>query len=145
MKSSYAELLEYIGRKKVANRAELRDQFSRYLIQRLMHEERIDVVSLSQGYAAVHGPSKYSSADLFYVSNPFRTKLSIIFLKDEKEALIDYIASLIKTPLTTGKVKAISYRLHKLDPLTRIKILQRAGHNYSKYWLQHRDVPSSNA
>ena len=129
---AYSEALEYLNEVKVSSRFDLRRKFSAYVIKRLLRDEGVGFLNLARGRAlgGGRGGIKHRTTDLFNASQPFNTKLFIIYLKDEKEALIEYLASLIKPPLDKNKVKAISQKLRRLDDATRIKVIQRAGYNY---------------
>jgi hypothetical protein len=116
------EAFDYLNKVKVCSRFELRRKFDPRVIRLLMSHEKVGFVDLSR--------SKRKTSSLFNVSKPFREKLFILYLKGEEEALIDYLANLIKKPLDRYKAKAISSRLKRLDNLTRLKVIERAGYNY---------------
>ncbi len=135
MKSSYAELLEYMGMRKVASRAELREQFPLSLVQRLLHEDYVDFVNLSRGPTSNRGNLTYKTNELFDAINPYNNTLFIIFLKREKGSLAKYIGKMIRKPLDSRKASAISKRFERLDGKTRIKIMKNAGYTYSKKYV----------
>lgn len=94
------------------------------MIRRLLKNERVGFINLCRR------SSKYRVSDLFGIPTQSQSRLFIVYLKDNKEALVEYLASLIKRPLNKNRVRALSWRLRSLDDETRLKVIQRAGYDH---------------
>lgn len=125
----YLKALEYLNEVKVCSRYDLNSKFGSHVVKRLLKSEKVGSVNLYRG------GSKYRVSELFDVPQPVQSRLFIVYLKDEKEALIEYLAGLVRRPLNKGRVKALSWRLKSLDNnKTRSKVVQRAGYDHkNKY------------
>jgi hypothetical protein len=119
----FQRALDYLAEVKACSRYDLNMKFSPHVIRRLLKHETVGFINLCR-----QSP-KYKVHDLFVVPTQLQSKLFIVYLKDEKEALVEYLAGLIKKPLNKESVRALSWRLKSLDDRTRLRVIQRAGYD----------------
>ena len=124
----YQELIEHLHDVKVTSRYELRQFCSNKLVRKLLSDEDVDYLDL----CGSRGSLKHGVSEIFDVARPFNTTLFIIYLKREKEALFNYLAKLIKTPLDYNKARLVRRYLKNagLDEKESMLVIEKAGYKY---------------
>jgi len=124
LRAPYQQALEYLAEVKVCSRYDLNMRFSTHVVRRLLKNETVGFINLYRQ------TPKYKVYDLFIIPTVQpQSKLFIVYLRDEKELLVEYLAGLIRQPLNGQSVRALSSRLKRLDDKTRLKVIHRAGYN----------------